>query len=562
MRETNVAFDTYHALAHKTPVYLVCFDNEEVEYSNHAVAGTDSIDIVWDTGAYWLWDSGEYIVWATGSTVRQYLADIRGASQRVMPGQGRSSIGGVIFTLQDYDNEITALIATDPFYFHRKKTTIKMGYQGMIESEFLTLMVGWITGIKLWSDGVKYIFSVTDPMKWMQRKVFRGAEDTPVILGGNPINIMLQVLTSTGGGTNGDYDTLAAANGLGIDDDFINVTNIESVRDRWFPGPSVQMSFTINKRVQAKKWLETEIFKILNVYPVIDADGKFNIKPFKPPLPSTDSVQSFDADNIIGIPSYDFNLKDLINEVECHYDWDGTDDEFDTEDFYIEATSLNNRGPGKSPLVLESKGMTTALNGEDFFLNRKAKVFERYATPPPRISMNTWFSGWLTEAGDIVPLTHPILPDIESGTRGITNERMEVINRTINWKKGTVKIELLATGFEQGDYCQISPSMTVTAGIGNTSFSVSSADAAKFSIGDELAMHYANMVVQSASITITNISGTTITVDTMGATPSAGWVGQYAVYDSCTADQKRYWYASDGADQLGAANDPAHLITA
>lgn len=562
MRETNTAFDVYHALTSKVPVYIVEFDDEEIGYSNHAVVGAEEIDIVWDTGAYWVWDSGEYIVWAAGSTVRQYLADIRGASQRVMPGQGRASISGVTFTLQDHDNEITALIATDPYYFHRKKTTIKTGYQGMVYADYLTIFVGWVTGIKLWRDGVKYIFSVTDPMKWMQRKIFRGAEDTPVTLGGNPINIMLQVLTSTGDGTNGDYDTLAAANGLGIDDDYINVTAIESVRDLWFPGPSIRMSFTINKRAQAKKWLETEIFKILNVYPVIDADGKFNIKPFKPPLPVTTTVQSFDEDNIIGIPSYDFNLKDLINEVECHYDWDDTDGEFDTEDFYIDTTSLNNRGPGKSPLKLEGKGITTALGGSDFFAKRKAKIFERYATPPPRITMSTWFSRWLTEAGDIVPITHSILPDIESGTRGITSESMEVINRTIDWKRGTVKIELLATGFEKDPYCQISPSMTVVSGTSATEFEVSSADAAKFTVGEEIAMHYANGLVQAAAVTILTISGTTVTCDTLGATPAAGWFAQYAAYDSCTADQKLYWFASDGSDQLGAANDPAHLITA
>jgi len=562
VRETNVAFDIYHALDYKTPVYLISFENEGVDYSNHLTASSTALELVWDTGDYLVWDTGEYLVWSTGSTIKEYLVDIRGGGQRITPRSGRTSIGGITFSLQDQDNEITALLSTDPYWFHRKKTTVKVGYQGMFEGDFLTIMVGWVTGLKLGRNGMQYVFTITDPQKWMQRKIFRGAEDTPVNLSGNPINIMLQVLTSTGAGTNGDYDTLDAANGLGIDEDYINVSSIESIRDRWFPGPSISMSFTITKRVQAKAWLEKEIYKILNVYPTIDADGKFNIRPFKPPLPEADTVQSFDEDNIIGLPTYDFNLKDLINEVECKYDWDSVDEEFDTEDFYIESTSLNNRGPGKSPLVLESKGLTTALGGGDFLATRKAKVFERYATPPPRISISTWFSQWLTEAGDVVPLTHSLLPDIENGTRGISNVRMEVINRTIDWRRGKVKIELLETGFESAPYCQISPSMTVVTGVSNTQFTVSSADAAKFSAGQEIAMHYPNMVVQSAAVTITDITGTTITVDTLGATPSAGWIAQYAVYDSCTTAQKYYWFASDGSDELGAANDPAHLITA
>ncbi|MHA2070054.1 MAG: hypothetical protein ACXABY_37285, partial [Candidatus Thorarchaeota archaeon] len=217
-------------------------------------------------------------------------------------------------------------------------------------------------------------------------------------------------------------------------------------------------------------------------------------------------------------------------------------------------------GPGKSPLTFESKGITTALGGSDFFAKRKTKIFARYATPPPRITIQTWFSSWLTEAGDIVPLTHSKIPNIETGTRGLTDERMEVVNRIIDWKKGKVKLELLATGFAKGLYCQISPSMTVVTGVSATQFTVSAADAAKFNVGEEIAMHYPNMLVQSASITITNISGTTITVDSMGATPAAGWIAQYSDYDNCTTDQKLYWFLSDSNGKLGTADDPEHLI--
>jgi hypothetical protein len=564
MITTNATFDAYHALDHKTPVYLIEFTDEAsgkygVAYSNLPVGGLAS-PLYFDADE--LFFDAAQLTFGGATANKTYLINISGASQRVTPEEGRASIGGLTFTLLDKNDEITAMLASDAYHFHRKRCTISTGYSGMSYADLVTVMVGWVTDIKLSGDGLSYVFSVTDPIKWMQRKIFRGAEDSTVTLGGNPINIMLQVLTSTGAGTNGDYDTLAAANGLGINDDYINVSGIEAVRDDWFPGPANRFSFSITKRIQAKKWLEQEIFKVLNVYPVIDATGKFNIKPMKPPLAATTTVQSFTEDNIIGIPQYDLNLGGVVNEVETSYDWNEGNTEFDTQDFYIDSTSVNNRGPGKSPLTFESKGITTALGGSDFFSKRKQKIFSRYAAPPPKITVQTWFSNWLTEAGDIVPFTHSKVPDIANGTRGLTNERMEVINRTIDWRKGKVKLELLATGFGKDPYCQISPSMTVTSGTSNTEFEVSSADAAKFSIGDEIAMHYANMVVQSANVTITNISGTTITVDTLGATPSAGWIAQYAVYDSCTTDQKLYWFASDGSDYLGAANDAAHLITA
>ena len=105
-----------------------------------------------------------------------------------------------------------------------------------------------------------------------------------------------------------------------MDIDYINISNIEAVRDDWYPGDSHYMKFTITKREKAKDWLEREIFKVLNIYPVVDGDGKFNLKPFKPPIAGRDTLQDFDEDNIIGLPTYDMNLAGLINECEFHYD--------------------------------------------------------------------------------------------------------------------------------------------------------------------------------------------------------------------------------------------------
>lgn len=123
MRESNVTFDTYHALDYKHPVYLVKFDGETIDYASGAVGSPIN-------------------------TIKKYIIDIKGGGQRVTPEQGRASIGGITFSLQDQDDEITALLATDSYYFHRKKVTIQIGYQGMNEADFLTVLVGWVTDIK------------------------------------------------------------------------------------------------------------------------------------------------------------------------------------------------------------------------------------------------------------------------------------------------------------------------------------------------------------------------------------------------------------------------------
>jgi hypothetical protein len=536
MLTTTSSFDTKHDLAYKTPVCLVHFDGEAVDYVNHECGSPDN-------------------------TLKKYLVSISSLSRTVTPEEGKSSVSGVNVTILDYNDEITALLATDTYYFHRKKTTIKIGYAGTNESDMVTVLTGWVTGLKLTSDGLAYEFSITDPIKWMQRKIFRGAEDSTVTISGNPINILLACLTSTGAGTNGDYDYYAEENGLGIDDDYIDVTGIEAIRDDWFPGASHYMNFTITKRQKAKDFFEKEIFKPLNLYPIVSGTGKFLIKRFAPPLITSGTVQSFDEDNIIGLPSYDMNLDALVNEVEFFYDY-STD--FDTEAYYISSTSLNNRGPGKKPIEIKSKGFDSDKTDVANIAQRRANaIFNRFAVPPIKLNINAFFDRWITEVGDIVPITHSKLPNIESGTRGLDESRMEIIKKDVDFKNGRVKFEALNTGFAKDIYCVISPSMTVTAGASGTEWTVSVADAAKYAnfTNPEVRVSDAGMRSQ-AVVTITAINTVTgvCTSDNIGATPSAGWIVNFADYDSCTDEQKLYWFLSDGSDQLGAANDPAQLI--
>jgi hypothetical protein len=525
MLSTNTNFDTKHALDYKTPIYLIHFDGETVDFCNHA-PGSPTYEC------------------------KNYLKRISGLSQKVEPEEGRASIGGVTIELLDYGDEITALLATDASYFHRKKTTVKAGYLGMDEADMLSIFTGWVTGLNLSGEGLVYVFQVTDPQKWMQRKVFRGAtEDLPVTISGNWVNVMLAVLTSTGAGTNGDYDWYDEENGLGLDTSFINVTHIEKVRDDWFPGDSCYVKFTIKDRTKAKDFFETEFFKVFNCYPIIDGQGRFDIKPFRPPLAALESVQTFNEDNIVKLPEWDANLDALINEAEFYFDWDSVDDEFDEEVYYIESDSLNARGPGKKALTIKTKGLHTTGTGSipdratDQIVRRKNKVFGRWATPPVSIKFGSFFSRWLSEAGDVVPFSHWLLPDVERGLRGLSETRMEIINRTVDWDKGQVRFELLNTGFAKETYMVLSPVMTVTAGTSGTAFSVSVSDAAKWTEGWEADIFDSKGRLKAQNITILTIDTATgaVTCDNIGATPAAGWMVQFAAYASLTPAQQKYW---------------------
>lgn len=537
MQSASANFLTKNALAYKHPVYLVHFDNEVTDYVTSAQIGSPD------------------------NTLKEYIKKISGASQKITPEEGKSSIGQIIISILDYSDEITSLIAGDTYELHRKKTTVKGGYAGNTEAEMLTIFTGWVTDIKQWNDSLGYDITITDIQKWMQKEIFQDAETTPVTFGGNPLTILLQILTSTDVGSNGSYDNFTAANALGIDYTLINTSHIEAERDKWFAG--VRFSFDIWDRIPAKKFLEDEIFKSCNIYPIVKGDGTFDIKVFRPPLPEEwGDVQSFDEDTIIGIPGWNQNLSGMINECGFHYDYDASDKEFDTQTYFLDDTSITNRGSCKKIFKIESKGIVTVKAGLKFVTRRKTRVFNRYSNgPPPELDFSTFFSRQLSEVGDVVPVTHSLVPNLETGTRGITRKYLEIINRSVDWEKGLCNFKLLYTGYDGKKYAVISPSGTVLSGASATIFTLETDEGAKFEEGWAIDIFYKNMVSVATNLIITDITGDQITVgSSIGATPAAGWKITFSTYDNCTTEQKDFAFIADNSDKLGIADDDPYYI--
>jgi hypothetical protein len=101
------------------------------------------------------------------------------------------------------------------------------------------------------------------------------------VIGGHPLEIALRVLTSTGTGLNGQWDILAAENGLGIPLDFIDWEGI-AIAVAEFPADGY--CFTLIGPEMAKGWLEDQIFKTVNAYPLVLQDGRLTVRLYTPVL--------------------------------------------------------------------------------------------------------------------------------------------------------------------------------------------------------------------------------------------------------------------------------------
>jgi len=537
MKTASSTYLASNAQAVKAPVYLLHFDGQTTDYCTSTRIGSPT------------------------NTLKAYLEVPKGQSRQITPEEGRSSVGQVTCGLLDHDGEITALIANDAYNLHRKKAVLKAGYADMDEADMLEILTGWVTDIRLWRDGAGYDVVISDLQRWLQRKIFRGAEDEPVILSGNPLNILLAVLTSTGAGTNGDYDWYDAENAVGIDQDLVAVSHIEEIRDHWFPG--VKFFFDIRQRMTAKRFVEGEILKPCGLYPAVRGNGLYDVIHTNPPY-GLSTNQAFDDDVIMGVPSWDQNLSAMINEISFQVDHDADTGDYDSEYFYTDSTSVANRGPGKQPLEVKSKGIRTSMRGEAFIDRRATQVLARYAAPPPKVSVQAFFSRHLSEPGDIVPVTNDALPDLQTGSRGLSARYMEIIESSVDYRKGVCRITLLDTDWTGMRWGAISPVMTITGVTDREHFTVSVADAAKYAVLTEPEVQIRDEMARQkvSAVTVLSVNTTTgaVEIDNAGMDLEVGWKVLFADYDHCTSEQRRYGFIADSSNKLGAADDAPYYI--
>jgi hypothetical protein len=164
-----------------------------------------------------------------------------------------------------------------------QRVTLFSGYATMPESLFMQSQVVEVIDRSI-GDIIRasYTIETADITRALRREIFLTAtQEHPFPIGGHPIFIALQILTSTGHGTNGPYDILSEEIGLGIPQAFIDVAGMEALHDDF---PFDGYCFQVTGPQIAKTWLEQEIFKTINGYPLVRQDGTLTVKLYTPVL--------------------------------------------------------------------------------------------------------------------------------------------------------------------------------------------------------------------------------------------------------------------------------------
>lgn len=464
-----------------------------------------------------------------------YITGLAGGAAQVTVDMGRSSLANTSLQILDAKSFVTK--TAFEYQLGNRKVTIKAGFQGLPEANYVNAFVGRVNNYTLQPDNGIWAFDLVSLMTdtfvnifdnsaieqgditdtatvinvdstvgWPnasngQMYLLIGLEvigytaKTPTsftgllrgqlgtvaashsdqdsignmcVLQDNPLNIALQILTSTGAGTNGPYDVLPANMGLAIDQSLVNVAQFEHMRDTWMPG--VTFRFEEFASVQGKQFLEEQVYTFCNAYPVIDNNGLLSVNVYVPPLPNQINPEVNDK-VLAQPPTFSGNVFSTFfyNEIDFSYDYNVLTDlnnsspnsstgPYDKRVFYEDPASQATFEQAATK-VWQSRGVRSALMTNQRIGRIATRFLKRFSVPSPLIMAKVFYEARLLQQADIIPLTSAHIPNLDTGEMGVKSRLMEILGIAPDYLNGAQTLTLLDTGYSyQRKYGAISPS--------------------------------------------------------------------------------------------------------
>ncbi|HET7842464.1 MAG TPA: glycosyl hydrolase family 18 protein [Terriglobia bacterium] len=407
--------------------------------------------------------------YAEGSTptAAPFLKVPQGVEQSITQLEGQSSLGALDLEVVDCGGAMTALVSAGKL--EGKKATLRVGYPGMALSEFVTVATQQIDTVNILDDYTGYRINCRDLKRSAKQKVFLCGDDGrplgkdhPRRLLANPMDAALLVLQNELG--IGQTTPLEAAwrlydpsqwNGasnptLINPNPFVDVNSFLNYRNGCFAGYLLEFNFT--EAVEAKQFLEYEICKALGGWLQTNAQGQIVAMFFSPQAMPT-GLFVFDETNCLALPSME--RFPITNQVTYRMDYDGSD--FQCEMNFVDAASVQQFNL-QGQQVIESKGLRRAHGGSSLAALTAWRIFQRFGGVDPAggivragalvYTVKSFFMTLGVETGDFVYLTHPLMPNLLTGTRGVVRRLCQVTDRQPNYADGNMTFKLLDVGWQ------------------------------------------------------------------------------------------------------------------
>jgi uncharacterized protein YozE (UPF0346 family) len=370
----------------------------------------------------------------------------------------------------------------------------------------------------------------------------------------NPINIILKILISGGGG--GTYDVLQS--GLGISNALIDVAGIEALRDELFLGQ--QYTLSLYNIDSALKYLEQELLLPNDLRFTTSATSKLT-------LAALNRARFVEEDDVIShstmtkFPKWSLDGNKVSNYIEINWDYIEATNLFNKKTIFQDAASI--AAYGKQTLDYNFKGIKESLAGQDLVNDFGSRILSRLSLPTPEIDVSTQLDKSLQAIGGKTYLVSNLIP-AANGTLNFASD-LEIISRSINHQQGDAKFKLAFTSFTNIRSGFIAPSDLFISKTSQSVLGVASGRGALYKVGWKMRLW--NVSTQAyepdAVNTIISIVSDTITFEnawTTTITVPNNFRMRFADYDDALDSQKRFGFISLGSTNFGDGN-PVYRIT-
>jgi len=353
-----------------------------------------------------------------------YIREIEPFRKSINDLEGNATMGDLVVVVVDKDRSITADFPG--FLFEGKAITLKVGLEGLAETDFEILFAGFIDRVEGGENNLEWRIVCKDRSILLRQTIYETGDDGvkisaehPRLLVGHPLDLLTAILWQE----------------CALPESTVDWTTINKYRDQLFFG--MKFSFTLTSAVEAKQFIEQELLRPLGGWLHLTRKGVATVRFFFPVPGETEPVHSLTANNVIGIPVPE--EAELINVLQHRYDGDTTTPhQTVTKDpDSVALYGLESLNP------IDSQGMRASLGGASISRTVAAMLFDRYGGKPLMITALCFFDAILVETGDFILLTHPHIPDRAAGAMGLTNRKMEVLARTWYFTEGRVELVLL-----------------------------------------------------------------------------------------------------------------------
>jgi len=272
-----------------------------------------------------------------------------------------------------------------------------------------------------------------------------------IVLRENPVTMALKVMQSTGEGSNGAWDAYPARWGCGMDsDNDVNVAEwlevgklLVGLSATPAAGDGVQFEFVFDRGIEAKKFVEDMLLKILGAFGFVHGDGRYGIRAYSDLSNAAKENASFVADqnNVIKWGDLSYNYNDLVNQVWIEYDEAvKLSGKYIRNAIFIDSVSIKKWGEARQ-LKYAAPGIIPTSAFASQLYQRFQRIGARYSRPPMQIELTMMPKYHGIEIGDIVRVTLPIR-DLFTGAS--LDRAFEVISTRLKPYPGQVVIKCLA----------------------------------------------------------------------------------------------------------------------